>query len=165
MPSPCEHLLEGPDLLEPEGALLGGTEAEDVLHDAAVVPGPVEEDDLPGRGELRDVALEVPLALLDLRGLGQRHDARAAGVQVLAQRLDRAALARRVPPLEDDQHPGPGLLCPGLEPHELHLERVHLLLVVAALHLLGIGVAGVEDVVLVRALDEAADLSGASSRK
>src|SRR5690349_22889451 len=33
--------------------------------------------------------------------------------------LDRAALARRVPPLEDDAHLGPGRLDPLLHGHEL----------------------------------------------
>src|SRR4051794_509247 len=38
----------------------GGTKAHDVLHPGPVVPAPVEQDDLPGGGQVGDVALEVP---------------------------------------------------------------------------------------------------------
>ena len=51
---------------------------------------------------MRDVALEVPLAALALGRRGQRHGAADARVETLRDPLDRPALARRVPPLEDD---------------------------------------------------------------
>ena len=54
----------------------------------------------PAVGKCVDVALVVPLAALGLGRLGQRHVARGSGVHVFAQRLDRAALAGRVAPLE-----------------------------------------------------------------
>ena len=63
----------------------------------AVVPGPVEQHDLPGRRQVRDVAVEVPLAALGLGRLGQRDHAGGARVEVLHEPLDRAALARRRP--------------------------------------------------------------------
>ena len=51
-----------------------GAEAHHPFDAGAVVPGPVEQHDLPGRRQVGDVALEVPLALLGLGRLGQRHD-------------------------------------------------------------------------------------------
>src|SRR6056297_918600 len=47
-----------------------------------------------------DIALEIPLPALLVGGLVQRDDAGLAGVQVLHEALDRAALAGRVAPLE-----------------------------------------------------------------
>jgi hypothetical protein len=79
-------------------------EAHHALDAGAVVPAAVEQHDLALGGQVLDVALEVPLAALDLARLFQRHDARAARVEVLHEALDRAALAGRVAALEKDHH-------------------------------------------------------------
>ena len=60
-----------------------GAEAHHLLDAGAVVPGPVEQHDLAGGGQVLDVALEVPLAPLALGRGGQRDDAGDAGVEVL----------------------------------------------------------------------------------
>ena len=65
------------------------------LDPRAVVPGAVVEDDLAAGRQVRDVALEVPLAALEVGRLGKRDDPRAAGVRVLGEAPDRTALARR----------------------------------------------------------------------
>ena len=73
------------------------------LFDAgAVVPAAVEQHDLAAGRQMRDVALEVPLAALALGRRRQRHGAADARVETLRDPLDDAAFARRVPPLEDD---------------------------------------------------------------
>ena len=104
----------------------------------AVVPGAVEQDDLAGRGQVRDVALVVPLGLLALgrrRECGDAHDARA---EVLRDPLDGAALAGGVATLEDHDHPGSRRLGPELDLDQLGLEAEQLGLV-----------DGVRDLVLV----------------
>ena len=99
-PGADEHPLElraGPQELR---VLLLGAEAHDVLHPRPVVPTPVEQDDLAGRGQMGDVALEVPLRLLRVRGLAEGDDATATGIQRLGNALDRPALSSGVTALE-----------------------------------------------------------------
>ena len=55
--------------------LLLGAEAHDALDAGAVVPGAVEQHDVALGRQVRDVALEVPLAALGLGRLGQRDGA------------------------------------------------------------------------------------------
>src|SRR3712207_6967864 len=49
-------------------SLLVGAEAHDPLDPGAVVPGAVEQNHLPGTGQVGDVALEVPLPAFPLGG-------------------------------------------------------------------------------------------------
>ena len=60
----------------------------------------------PGRRQMLDVALEVPLAALALGRRGQRDDPGDPRIEVLGDPLDRRPLARRVPALEDHHEPG-----------------------------------------------------------
>ncbi len=76
-------------------------EAHHPLDAGPVVPGAVEQHDLAGGRQLVDVALEVPLAALAVARCRQRGDPGDAGVEVLGDPLDRAALAGRVATLED----------------------------------------------------------------
>jgi hypothetical protein len=109
--------------------LVVGAEAHHALDAGAVVPGAVEQHDLARRRQVLHVALEVPLAALELGGLLQRDHARAARVQVLHEALDRAALAGGVAALEQDHHLLAGLLDPGLQLEQLDLQAVLLLFV------------------------------------
>ena len=120
-------------------------EAHHALDAGAVVPGAVEEHDFARGGQMLDVALEVPLRALALVRLFQRHDARAARIEMLHEALDRAALAGRVAPLEQNDDLLAGFLDPVLRLQELRLQRQHALDVVgfADLRLVGI-VAGLE---------------------
>src|SRR5439155_26386355 len=104
-PGPDEHPLEIGARAEELGVFLVRAEAHDSLDAGPVVPAPVEQDHLARRGQVRDVALEVPLRLLALGGRAQRHYPRETRVEALGDRLDRAALARRVPALEHDDDP------------------------------------------------------------
>ena len=62
----------------------------------------VEQRNLALGREIRDVTLEVPLALLALGRLVQRDNLSAARIQMLSEALDRAALAGRITALEQD---------------------------------------------------------------
>ena len=101
------------------------------LHARAVVPRAVEQHDLPRGREVAYVALKIPLPALHVRRLIQRHHMRRARVPMLHKARDCAALARRIPPLEQDYQPLPRLLHPVLQLDHLNLQR-HLLRVVFA---------------------------------
>src|SRR5258707_1265692 len=90
-----EHALELGAGAQEVTVLLLGAEAHDVLYPCPVVPTPVEQGDLPGGGQMSDVALEVPLRPLRVGGLAQCDDATPAGVQRLGNAFDCPALAVR----------------------------------------------------------------------
>jgi hypothetical protein len=96
-----EHALEIRRLAHELEVFVGLAEAHHPLHAGAVVPGPVIENDLARRRQVLHVALEIPLPAFEVGGLVERHHARLAGVQVLHEALDRAALAGRVAALEE----------------------------------------------------------------
>src|SRR5262249_7754178 len=64
----------------------------------------------------------------------QRHHAEHARADAVGDRLDRAALACRIAPLEDHDHPQPLFPDPVLESAQLDLQSAELLLVFLALH-------------------------------
>jgi hypothetical protein len=111
-----------------------------LLDARPVVPGPVEEHHFARGGQVGDVALEVPLRLLGFGGLLECHHARAAGVEVLREPLDGAALARGVTAFEHDDVPGAGVLAPALQLQEFDLQSPLDVLVVVARHPLVVGV-------------------------
>ena len=99
-------------LLEEALGLLLGAEAHHPLDAGAVVPAAIEDHDLARRREVPDVALDVHLRLLALGRRGERHHAEDPWADALGDPLDRAALAGRVPTLEDDADLGAGRLDP-----------------------------------------------------
>ena len=88
--------------LEEPLVLFVGAESHHALDAGPVVPAPVEDDDLAGGGKVLHVPLHVHLALLAVGRRGQRDEAEDARARALRDRLDRAALARRVAAFEDD---------------------------------------------------------------
>ena len=114
--------------------LLRGAVAHDVLDAAAVVPGAIEQADLAGGGQVRDVALEVPLGALTLGGHRKRDHARDTRVEVLGDAFDRSALAGRVAALEDDDDAGSGSPDPLLHLDQLRLQPQQLGLVQGTVH-------------------------------
>src|SRR6516164_7157334 len=96
-------------------------EAHDALNAGAVVPTPVEQNDLTGRGQFGHIPLEIPLPALPLGRSGEGKDPADAGVQRICNALDDPTLARRVPALEDDAH------LETVMPHTLlHLDQLDL---------------------------------------
>ena len=127
------HLLQFRRLAHELEIVVRLAEAHHPLDSGPVVPGPVEQHDLSARRQVLDIALEVPLALLALGRLVQRHHARAARVEVLGEPLDGAALAGSVPALEQHDDLLAGLLHPLLHLQQFDLQlRLVLLVVLAA---------------------------------
>ena len=110
-------------------------EAHDPLDAGPVVPAAVEDDDLARGREMRHVALDVHLRLLALGRSGQGHDPEHPRAHPLGDPLDRAALAGRVPALENDADLRAGGLHPLLHGDKLAVQDAHLLLVLLPLHL------------------------------
>ena len=94
--------------------LLRRTESHDFLDAGAVVPRPVEEHDLAFGGQMRDIALVVPLPAFPIGRRGQRGDPGDTRAQVFGDPFDRAALARPVTAFEDHHDAGTGMLAPTL---------------------------------------------------
>ena len=109
------------------------------LDAGPVIPTAVEEHDLAGRRQVRDVALEIPLGLFAVGGRRQGGHAANPGIQVLGDPLDDAALAGGIPALADDDYSVPGLNHPVLQGYKLRLEAVEFLEIKVALGTLGRG--------------------------
>ena len=80
-----EHPLEDRAVPQEALVLLGRAVVQDALDARAVVPAAVEQHDLPGCGQVLDVALEVPLAALALGGRRERHDPGLAGLSCVTR--------------------------------------------------------------------------------
>ena len=102
--------------------LLVRAEPHYALNTRAVVPRAVEEHDFARGREVLHVALEVPLAGFGGGRLIESDEPRAAGVHVFHEARDRAAFACRVAAFKENHDPASGLLHPGLQLQELHLE-------------------------------------------
>src|SRR5215510_2399800 len=115
--------------MQEPAVLLLSAKAHDPLNADAVIPAAVEQDDVAAGGQVPGIALEVPLGLFPLGRRGQRDDLGNPRVEVLRHPLDRAALSRRVPALEDHDDPGVLGSHPLLQFHELGLQPEQLLLI------------------------------------
>ena len=98
---PRQHAFEVGHVAKKILDLRLGGEIHHPLDPGPVVPGPVEQNDFAGAGQMRHVALEVPLRLFAFAGRRQRHRAADAGVQALGDAFDDAPLAGRVAAFED----------------------------------------------------------------
>src|SRR5262249_11813231 len=117
-----EHLFKNRRLPQEQRMLLPRTKTHHLLNTRPVVPGPIEQDDLTARRQMRDIALVIPLPTLPLGGYRQRgypHDTRT---QIFSDPLDGPTLARSVTTLEDNHDPGPGFAGPFLKPDKLRLK-------------------------------------------
>jgi hypothetical protein len=81
-----------------------------------------KEDEFAGGGQVRNVALEVPLGLFAFGGRAQSDDAADAWVQGLGDALDGAALAGGVAALKEDDDLQLLVLDPLLQLHEFNLQ-------------------------------------------
>src|SRR6478752_6681553 len=102
--------------------LLFGAKSHDVLDASAVVPTAIEDDDLTGRGKMRNVALEVHLRLFPARRCRKRDNAKYPRAYPVGDGFDCTPLAGGVAPLENDDDPQSLVLDPVLQPTELNLQ-------------------------------------------
>ena len=102
-----QRALEAGDLVVGAAPLLLGREALHPLDQHPPVPGAVEHGHAAPAGQRRREAPEEVVALLVGRRRRERGHAHVAVVELRGEALDRAALARRVPALEQDQTGGP----------------------------------------------------------
>ena len=130
-----EHPLELRARAQELRVLLLSAEAHDVFHPCPVVPTPVEQDDLPGGGQMGNVALEVPLRPLRVGGLAKGDDATATRVHRLGNALDGPALSSGVTALEQYDEFFARCLDPILHFHQFHVQFVQLGFVLLALQL------------------------------
>src|SRR6185295_12893303 len=79
--------------LEKTPIVVLAAETHDVLDASAIVPTAVEDDDLTGGGEVRQIALQVDLTLLAIGRRGQRHGAKHPRAHPLGDRFDHAPFA------------------------------------------------------------------------
>ena len=116
--------------------LLLGAEPHHALDAGAVVPTAVEDHDLSGRRQVRDIALGVHLRLFPLGWRGECHHSENARAHTLGHSLDRAALACSVAPFEDDADLQARVHPPLLELDELDMQAGELPLVLLPLQLI-----------------------------
>src|SRR6516162_6217855 len=98
------ELLSQRAKLEEALVLLLVAEAHDVFHPGAVVPTAVKDDDLPGSGKMRDIALHVQLGLLPVRRSRECDESEDARAYPFRDGLDGSTLAGGIATLEDDDH-------------------------------------------------------------
>ena len=105
------------------------------FNTGTVVPAAVHQHDLAVGGKMRGVTLEVPLRGFTVGGLGQRHHPALARVEMLADGLDRAALASCIAAFEQHQQALPAVLHPARHCGQFQLQRQQQFVVVLALEL------------------------------
>ena len=127
--APDEGLLEARHFVEEDLGLFGRAESHHGFDHGAVIPGAVEEADFARIGQVRAIALEVPLARFVLGRLRKGHRTRAAGIEVLGEAADRAALAGRVTAFKEHDDLRVRALDPVLKLQKLDLQVIELLLI------------------------------------
>src|SRR5712671_6777599 len=116
-----------------------GAEAHYSLDPGPVVPRAVKENDLARCWKVREIALHVDLGFLAVGGRGQCHVPVDARARASGDPANDAALARRVPALEDHDDASPLGSDPGLQAGKLDLKIGQLFLEFSAAHLTGPG--------------------------
>jgi hypothetical protein len=112
----------------------------DLLDSGTVVPRTVEQDDLPGRGQVRNVTLEIPLPPLALGGDIEGDYPRCPGIQMRHEALDSTALTSSVPALEDNDKAAPRILHPILQLEQLDLKQPFLVIVLLTAQPFSLGI-------------------------
>src|SRR5262249_55669013 len=118
--------------------LLVRAEFHDPFDAGAVVPAPVEDDDFAGRGEMREIPLDLHLRLFAFRRRGERDDAKDARTDALGDGLDGAPFTRYVPPFEQDADLESLVLDPLLQFDQLDVQLFERPLVLLSLELLAL---------------------------
>src|SRR5688572_16251827 len=102
--------------------LLRRAKSHDILHAGAVVPTAVENNDLPRRGKVGHISLNIHLRFLPIGGRRQRHHAEYAGTDTFRDGANRPALPGAIASFKQDNDPKSLMLDPFLEPAEFSLK-------------------------------------------
>jgi hypothetical protein len=121
------------DHLQKAFGLVFRAEAHHALDAGPVVPAAVEDHDLPGCRQVRDVALGIHLRLLALRRRRECHHPEDARAYPLRHRFDCATLTCPVAPLEQDANLQARMHHPLLELDELDMQACEFSLVFLSL--------------------------------
>src|SRR5262252_2925244 len=107
-----QHAFELRTRSQEFGILFLCAKSHDMLDASSVVPTAVKQHDLAGAGQVGNIALEVPLGPLRLRGLGQRDVPAASWIERLGDALDRSPFASCVSAFKDNNKLHAGCLDP-----------------------------------------------------
>jgi hypothetical protein len=121
-----EHVLDVGTSSHKLQVIVWRAKTHDPLDTGAVVPRAIEEHDFSGGGQWGDVSLKVPLGSFALDRFLQGDDTSGARIDMPGETLDRAAFARRVTSLEQNDNALPGLLDPALRLELLALKFKHV---------------------------------------
>ncbi|SPL64487.1 hypothetical protein OHAE_354 [Ochrobactrum soli] len=129
-----DHPFEIGRFGEEDFKLRRSAEAHHRFHASPVIPGAVEGDEFARRGEMRHIALEIPLPAFGGGGFWQGDVARGTRVHEFADGEDGAALASRIAPFKDADDASAGRLQPVLQFDQLDLQAFERRLIFIALH-------------------------------
>ena len=104
-------------------------EAHNRFNNGAVVPGTVKEDHFTGRGQMRYVALEVPLTFFGFRWFRKCGDSGTSGIEMLGKALDGAPFAGCIATFKNNDELLAFLLDPRLKFQEFNLQTAELFVV------------------------------------
>src|SRR5262249_37822570 len=146
-------LLKGWANLQEPPVLLLSAKPHHIFNACTVVPTAIEDHDLSGCREMREITLHVHLGFFSVGRRRQRHETERARADTLGDRLDRSALASGIATLEHDDDPLAGLLDPLLQRAQLRLQPAQGLFVLLTLEFrsLGLGLRTIRFVVQKRA--------------
>jgi hypothetical protein len=83
----------------------------------------VKEHDLTRRRQVSNIALEIPLCTLFFGRLAESRNATAARIHMFYKTLDRATLARRIPPFKNGHDAQVVLLSPIFHLQQFYVQR------------------------------------------
>src|SRR5690348_13142667 len=109
--------------------------AHDVLHARAVVPAPIENDNLPRSRKMRHVPLHVHLSLLAIRWGGKSNQTEYARADALCDRFNGSSFSGSVAAFKQDDNTKTFVLHPILKPAQLDLKLAQFLCVLLVAHL------------------------------
>ena len=123
--------------------LVISAETHDAFDTGTVIPGAVKQYDFTGSRQMFYVTLEVPCTELTLSRFFQSNDACSAGIEMLHEATDGAALSGCVAAFEQNNDFLSSLLDPVLKFQKLDLKKIFFFFVDLAAHAVLVGITAV----------------------
>ena len=137
-----QHFFKWHDLFEKHLAFLIGAKSEHLFHNTPIVPTAVKKHDFSGRGQVVDVALEIPLRRFLVGRFGKGDKPRAAWVKVFAETLDNATFSGCITTFKHQGDAGAAGFCPDLKFGQFDLQLFELFFIGFLAHFLVVRVTG-----------------------